>query len=54
MLAYFLRFIQHRTSPGLILIPQNLEIGTAIEEIILIWACIDSTELANSRLFLPL
>ena len=54
MLACFFRFIQQEPSPGLILVPQNLDIGAAIEQLILIWACMDRGELVNSRLFLPL
>ena len=54
MLACFFHFIQHQPSPGLILVPQDLDIGAAIDQLILIWACMDSVELVNSRLFLPL
>lgn len=54
MLACFFDFIQRQSSPGLILVPQDLGIGSAIEQLILIWECVDSVEMANSRLFLPL
>ena len=54
MLSCFFDFIQRESSPGLILVPQDLGIGSVIEQLILIWACVDSVEMANSRLFLPL
>src|ERR1035438_390061 len=38
MPGHFARFTATQSSPGLILISQDIDIGTAIEEMLLIWA----------------
>jgi hypothetical protein len=54
MLKHFRRFIQSQTSPGLILVSQDMEIGQAIEELLLIWAATEAQEWENAALFVPL
>jgi predicted nuclease of predicted toxin-antitoxin system len=38
MPAHFTRFTETQSSPGLILVSQEIDIGTAIEDLVLIWA----------------
>ena len=38
MPAHFARFAETQSSPGLILVSQEIDIGTAIEDLLLIWA----------------
>ena len=54
MLGHFAHFIQHQSSPGLVMISQDLEIGRAIEDLLTIWAAMDSEECINHCIFLPL
>jgi Domain of unknown function (DUF5615) len=54
MTAHFDRFVVLRTSPGLIIVPQTMDIGDAIEELLMIWACSDAGEWLNRRSFVPL
>lgn len=54
MPRHFREFISSRTSPGLILIPQRLGIGAAIEELLLVWECNEAREFLNQVLYLPL
>ena len=50
----FAEFITHRQSPGVLIIPQRIEIGSAIGEFLLIWSASDSDEWTNRILYLPL
>ena len=54
MPRHFREFIGASTSPGLILIPQRLGIGAAIEELLLVVECTDAKEFLNQVLYLPL
>ena len=54
MLRHFAQFIQHQTSPGLIVVSQELDIGAAIEQLLLIWAATEAGECENAALFVPL
>jgi len=54
MPRHFQEFTNARTSPGLILIPQRLGIGTAIGELLLVWECNDARDFLNKILYLPL
>jgi hypothetical protein len=54
MPLHFRAFTRLSRSPGLVLIPQRLTIGAAIEELILVWECQDEDEFVNQILFLPL
>jgi Domain of unknown function (DUF5615) len=53
MLRHFARFIASQTSPGLIIVSQDLEIGIAIEQLLLVWSVLEAEELTNRPLFLP-
>jgi hypothetical protein len=54
MPAHFARFLDSRSSPGLIIVPQDLDIGLAIEDLLFIWAASDSEEWVDKVGFLPL
>jgi hypothetical protein len=54
MPAHFARFLESRSSPGLIIVPQDLDIGLAIEDLLLIWAVTDAEEWKDKVGFLPL
>jgi Domain of unknown function (DUF5615) len=53
MPAHFARFVQARSSPGLIVVQQNLEIGSAVEDLLLIWAATDAEEWRDQIRFPP-
>ena len=54
MPGHFAEFIEGRTSPGLLIVSQQLEIGAAIEDLIMVWATTDASEWANRIGFLPI
>jgi hypothetical protein len=54
MPCHFLDFIQVRTSPGLILIPQSLPVRRAVEDLLLLWEVSMENEWQNQILYLPL
>ena len=54
MSAHFARLLQRQSSPGLILVPQDLDIGAAIEDLLLIWAASDAGEWRDRIDYLPL
>ena len=54
MPAEFARFVQTQDSPGLIIVKQQLEIGKAIEDLLLIWAASDPEEWQNSIGYVPI
>src|SRR5687768_13697397 len=54
MPGYFARFHETRSSPGIIVVSQSLDIGTAIEDLLLIWAATDAEEWAGRIGFVPL
>jgi hypothetical protein len=54
MPAHFARFIDRRSSPGLIIVPQDLDIGFAIEDPLIVWAASDAEEWRYKIGFLPL
>ena len=54
MPAHFARFLDSRSSPGLIIAPQDLDIGLAIEDLLIIWAASDAEEWTDKVGFLPL
>jgi hypothetical protein len=54
MPGHFRVFSRERVSPGLILIPQRLPIGTAIDELQLVWECYEEPQFVNNVIFLPL
>jgi hypothetical protein len=55
MPQHFGAFLQTRgSSPGVIVVPQSLPIGEAIEELVLIWGATDAEEWENRILRIPL
>jgi len=52
--AHFDWFIADKRSPGLIVVSQDLGIGEAVEELLMIWACSAAEEWINVRRFVPL
>ena len=38
MPRHFVRLLESRSSPGLVIVPQDLDIGAIIEDLLLIWA----------------
>jgi len=54
MPGVFARFVQTRTSPGLIVIGQEVDAQSAIETLRLIWASSDSEEWQNRAVVVPL
>jgi len=55
MPRHFGDFLQAgNSSPGVLLVPQRLPIGDAIEELVLIWAASDADEWQNRILKIPL
>jgi len=51
---HFARFIQIRSSPGVLVVSQKAEILRIIEDLILIWFASDAEEYTNSIRTLPL
>ena len=51
---HFRHFIQRQASPGVILIPQELPLSSAIEELLTIWLTSEGEEWINQIRFLPL
>lgn len=54
MPVHFQRFLNDRCSPGLIIVPQDLDIGTAIDDLLLIWATTEAEEWRDTVGYLPL
>jgi hypothetical protein len=54
MPGHFGQFIENHESPGLIVISQNTDLLSAIEELILIWTASEAAEYVNSIRALPL
>ena len=54
MPAHFTRFTSTQSSSGLILVSQEIDIGTAIEELLLIWAGSTHDEWRDKIGFVPL
>ena len=54
MPGHFARFIEDRSSPGLIILSQDLDIRTAIDDLLLLWLATRPEEWRNQIRFLPL
>lgn len=54
MPRHFARFIKQRSNPGLIIVGQDTDIGSVIEDLLLIWAASEAGEWQNTIGFLPL
>ena len=54
MERHFREFTSTQTSPGLILIPQRrVDVGQAIESLVLLWEVLDAADLENRVCLLP-
>lgn len=54
MPRHFATFIAEHSSPGVIIVPQNMPIGQAVQELYLAWMASDAEEWVNSIRRLPL
>ena len=54
MPAHFARFIEQPSSPGVIIVSQDLDIGAAIEDLLIIWAATDAGEWIGQLGFVPI
>jgi hypothetical protein len=53
MPGHFMRFRETRSSPGLIIVPQDLDVGAAIEDVLLIWVATEAAEWVQQLGFVP-
>jgi len=53
MPGHFRRLIEKQACPGLVVVSQELDIGRAIEEPLLVWAASEAEEWGNTVIFLP-
>jgi hypothetical protein len=51
---HFAQFIDRRTSPGVIVVPQDMTVVAAVDELLLIWAASEASEWSNRICYLPL
>lgn len=54
MPRYFWEFVSTQTSAGVLIVSQNLAIGTAIESLILVWETFEAEDWVNRIASLPL
>ena len=54
MPRHFTEFLRDRSSPGLVIVPQSVPVGVAIDELLVIGEASTAEEWVNSLLFLPL
>jgi hypothetical protein len=54
MPSHLAQFRRTRTSPGVIVVSQNLDIGLAVEDLLLVWAATNSDEWQDRLGFVPL
>jgi hypothetical protein len=54
MPAHLARFLEGHSCPGVIIVSQDLDIGAAIEDLLIIWAASDADEWRNQIGFVPL
>jgi len=52
--GHLARLLESQSSPGVILVSQDLDIGAAIEDLLIIWAASDADEWRNQLGFVPL
>ena len=52
--AHLAQFLSTRSSPGLITVDQDLDIGRSIEELLLIWEATDITEWEGTIGYIPI
>lgn len=53
MPSHFVRFCERQSSPGLIIVSQDLDIGAAIDDLLSIWLATDAGEWADKLGFVP-
>jgi predicted nuclease of predicted toxin-antitoxin system len=53
MPAHFADFLELQSSPGVIIVSQDLDIGAAIEDLLLIWAATEAEEWVDQLGFVP-
>ncbi len=53
MPQHFAKFLAERNSPGVIIVPQDMPIGQAVQELFLAWAASDAGEWVNAIRRLP-
>jgi len=51
---HFANFLANGTSPGLLIVPQSMEVSRAIEELIVVWMASDAEEFVNNIRRLPI
>ncbi|MEM4847381.1 MAG: DUF5615 family PIN-like protein [Thermosphaera sp.] len=51
---HFAEFIATQASSGLVVVPQQLSLASAVEDLILIWSASEADEWVNRICFLPL
>ena len=54
MPKHFGGFVHSNQSPGLIIVPQNLPVREAVEDLILIWTATQAEEWINRMAYLPI
>lgn len=54
MPAAFARFVERKPSPGVLIVPQAMPIGVAVEALFMIWAASEAEEWSNRICRLPL
>ncbi len=54
MPGHFARFIENQSSPGLIVVSQEIDIAAAIDDLLLIWAASASEEWQDKIGFVPI
>jgi predicted nuclease of predicted toxin-antitoxin system len=54
MPGHFRRFVSLGRSPGVILLREGVSIGSAIEELLLIWSASDAEDWSNRLIWIPL
>jgi hypothetical protein len=53
MPAHFARFLESRSSRGVIIVAQDLDVGAAVEDLLLIWAASEADEWRDQLGFVP-
>lgn len=53
MPEHWASFMASHSSPGLVVVAQDLDVGAAIEYLVLIWAASEAEEWRNTIVFVP-
>ena len=54
MPRHFTEFLRERSSPGLIIVPQDVRVRLAMEELLMIWVASEAEEWVNVFDFVPI